>query len=87
MCLMGESKIPHSKKQYCIGIRKFRSINQDKLEVVKQEMEKVNIYIPGISEPKQAGMGTFNSDDLYIYYGGQASLKRNGVVLIVNKSV
>ena len=85
MCLMGGSKIPHSKKQYCIGIQKFRSINQGKLEVVRQEMAKVNIY--RISEPKQTGMGTFNSDDLYIYYGGQESLKRNGVVLIVNKRV
>ena len=62
-------------------------MNQSKLEVVKQEMAKVNIDILGISELKWAGMHEFNSDDLYIYYCGQESLKRNGVALIVNKRV
>ena len=61
-------------------------MNQSKLEVVKQEMVKVNIDILGISELKWTGMGEFNSDDHYIYYCGQESLRRNGVVLIVNKS-
>ena len=62
-------------------------MNQGKLEVVKQEMAKVNIDILGISELKWTGMGEFNSDDCYIYYCGQESLRRNGVALIVNKRV
>ena len=62
-------------------------MNQGKLEVVKQEMVRVNINILGISELKWTGMGEFNSDDHYIYYYGQESLKRNGVVIIVNKRV
>ena len=62
-------------------------MNQDKLEVVKQEMARVNISILGISELKWMGMGEFNSDDYYIYYCGQESLRRNGVTLIINKSV
>ena len=57
------------------------------MEVVKQEMARVNINILGISELKWAGMGEFNSDDHYIYYCGQESLRRNGVALIVNKSL
>ena len=61
-------------------------MNQDKLEVVKQEMGRVNINILVISELKQTGMGEFNSDGHYIYYCGQKSLRRNGVALIVNKS-
>ena len=60
-------------------------MNQGKLEVVKQEMARVNIDILGISELKLTGMGEFNSDDRYIYYCGQESLRRNGVALIVNK--
>ena len=64
-----------------------RSINQGKLEVVKQEMARVNISILGISELKWMGMREFNSDDHYIYYCGQESLRRNGVTLIVNKSL
>ena len=60
-------------------------MNQGKLEVVKQEMARVNINILEISELKWTGMGKFNSDDSYIYYGGQESLRRNGVALIVNK--
>ena len=60
-------------------------MNQGKLEVVKQEMGRVNIDILGISELKWAGMGEFNSDDHYIYYCGQESLRRNGVAIMVNK--
>ena len=62
-------------------------MNQGKLEVVKQEMVRVNINILGISELKWTGMGEFSSDDHYIYYCGQESLRRNGEVLIVNKRV
>ena len=62
-------------------------MNQGKLEVVKQEMARVNIYILGISELKWTGMGEFNSDDNYIYYCGQEFLRRNGVAIIVNKRV
>ena len=62
-------------------------MNQGKLEVVRQEIARVNINILGISELKWAGMGEFNSDDHYIYYCGQESLRRNGVAIIVNKRV
>ena len=62
-------------------------MNQGKCEVVKQEMASVNINILGISELKWTGMGEFNSDDHYIYYCGQESLRRNGVVITVNKRV
>ena len=62
-------------------------MNQGKLEVVKQEMTRVNIDILGISELKWTGMGEFNSDDHYIYYCGQESLRRNGVAIMVNKRV
>ena len=62
-------------------------MNQGKLEVVKQEMARANIDILGISELKWTGMSEFNSDDHYIYYCGQESLRRNGVSLIVNKRV
>ena len=62
-------------------------MNQGKLEVVKQEMARVNIDILGISELKWTGMGEFNSDDNYIYYCGQEPLRRNGVAIIVNKRV
>ena len=62
-------------------------MNQGKLEVVKQEMARVNIHILGISELKWTGMGEFNSDDDYIYYSGQESLRRNGVAIMVNKRV
>ena len=61
-------------------------MNQGKLEVVQQEMAKVNVDNLGISELKWTGMGEFNSDDHYIYYSGQESLRRNGVAIIVNKS-
>ena len=62
-------------------------MNQGKLEVVKQEMERVNIDILEISELKWTGMGEFNSDDHYIYYCGQETLRRNGVEIVVNKRV
>ena len=62
-------------------------MNQGKLEVVKQKMTRVNISILGISELKWSGMGEFNSDDYYIYYCGQESLRRNGVAIMVNKRV
>ena len=61
-------------------------MNQGKLEVVKQEMPRVNIDILGISKLRWTGMGEFNSDDHYIYYCGQESLRRNGVAIMVNKS-
>ena len=84
------SKVQCCKEQYCIRTWNVRSINQGKLEVVKQKMAqqkmaRVNIHILGISELKWTGMGIFNSDDHYIYYCGQESLRRNGVALIVNK--
>ena len=62
-------------------------MNQGKLEVVKQEMARVNVYILGISELKWTGMGEFNSDDHYIYYCGKQSLRKNGVAIMVNKRV
>ena len=62
-------------------------MNQGKLEVVKQEIARVNIDILGISKLKWTGMGEFNSDDHYIYYCGQESLRRNGVAIMVNKRV
>ena len=65
----------------------LRSLNQDKLEVVKWEMARVNIDILGISELKWVGMGEFNSEDHYIYCCGQKSLRRNAVAIIVNKRV
>ena len=80
------SKIQCCKEQYCIGTWNVRSMNQGKLEVVKQEMARVNIDILGISKLKWTGMGEFNSDDHYIYCG-QESLRRNGIAIIVNKRV
>ena len=62
-------------------------MNQGKLEVVKQEMAMVNVDILGISEMKWTGMGEFNSDDHYVYYCRQESLRRNGVIIIVNKRI
>jgi len=81
------SKVRCCKEQYCIGTWNVRSTNQGKLEVVQQEMARVNIDLLGISELKWTGMGEFNSDDHYIYYCGQESLRRNGVAIIVNKRV
>ena len=73
------SKVQCCKEQHCIGKWNVRSTNQGKLYVVIQEMARVNIDILGISELKWTGMGEFNSDNHYIYYCGQESLRRNGV--------
>ena len=70
-----------------MGNWNVRSMNQGKLEVVKPGMARVNVNILGISELKWTGMGEFYSDDHYIYYCGQESLRRNGVAIIVNKRV
>ena len=80
------SKVRCCKEQHCIETWNVRSMNQGKLEVVKQEMVRVNIDIFGISELKWTGMGEFNSDDHYVYYCGQESCRRNGVDIILNKS-
>ena len=76
------SKIQCYKEQYCIGTWNVRSMNQGKLEEVRQEMVRVNTGISGISEIKWTGV-----DDYYIYYCGQESLRRNGVAIMVNKRV
>ena len=81
------SEVQYCKEQYCIETWNVRSMNQGKLEAVKQEMARVNLDILGISELKWTGMGEFNSDDHYIYYCGQKSLRRNGVAIMVNKRV
>ena len=81
------SKVQCYKEQYCIGIWNVKSMNRGKLEVVKQEMAKVNVAILGISELKWTQMGQFNSDDHYVYSCGQESLRRNGVTIIVDKSL
>ena len=81
------SKVRCCKEQYCIGTLNVRPMNQGKLEVVKQEMTRVNVDILGISKLKWTGMGEFNSDDHYIYYCGQKSLRRHGVAIMVNKRV
>ena len=81
------SKVRRCKEQYCIGTWNVRSMKQGKLELVKQEMARVNVDILGISELKWTVMCEFNSDDHYIYYCGQESLRRNEVALIVNKRV
>ena len=81
------SKFRCCKEQYCIGTWNVRSMNQGKLEVIKQEIARVNIDILGISELKWTGMGEFNSDDHYICYCGQEFLRRYRVAIIVNKRV
>ena len=81
------SKVQCYKEQYCIGTWNVRSMNQGKLEVVKQKMARVNVDILGIRELRWTGMGKFNSDDSYIYYCGKESLRRNGVAIMVNKRV
>ena len=83
------SKVRCCKKQYCIGTWNVRSVNQGTLEVFKQEMARVNIDVLGISQLKWTGMGEFDLyiNDLYIYYCGQESPRRNGVASIVNKRV
>ena len=83
----GESKVQCCKEKYCIATWNVRSMNQDKLEVVKQEMATVNIDILGNSELKWTRMGKFNSDDRYIYCCRQESLRRKEVALLVNKSL
>ena len=75
------------KEQYRIGNWNVRFMYQSKLKVVKWEMARVNINISGSSELKWMGMGEFNSDDHYIYYCGQESLRKNGVAITVNKRV
>ena len=82
-----QSKVQCGKEKYCIGTWNVTFTNEGKLEVVKQDMASVNINILGISELIWTGMGEFNSDDHYIYYCGQEYLRRNGVVLIVNRRV
>ena len=84
--VMSDSLWPHGL-QHARRTWNVRSINQGKLEVVKQETARVNIYILGISELKWTGMGEFNSDDHYIYYCGQDSLRKNGAAIIVNERV
>ena len=79
------SKIWCCKEQYCIGTWNVRPMNQGKLEVVKREMARVNIDILWISELKWTGMCEFNSDDHYIYYCRQESLRRDGVAIMVNR--
>ena len=81
------SKVRCCKEQYCIGTGNVRSMNQGKLEVVKQEMARVNVDILGISKLKWTGMQEFNSDDHYIHYCAQEFLRRNGVASIINKTV
>ena len=81
------NKVRCCEEQYCIETWNVRSMNQGKLEVVKQETASVNVDILGISKLKWTGMGEFNSDDHYIYYCGQESLRRNGVAIMVNKSL
>ena len=81
------SKVRCCKEQYYIGTWNARSMNQGKLEVVNQEMARVNVVILGVSELKWTRMSEFNSDDHYTYYCGKESLRRNGVALIVNKRV
>ena len=81
------SKVRCYKEQYCIGTWSVRSMNQGKLEMVKQEKARVNVDILGISELKRTEMDEFNSDGHYIYYCGQESLRRNGIPIIVNKRV
>ena len=82
-----QSKVRCCKKQYCMGTLNVRSIDQGKLEVVKQNMARVKVDILGISERKWTGMGEFNSDDHYIYYCEREFLRRNGVAIMVYKRV
>ena len=80
------SKVQCCKEQYCIGTWNVRSMNQGKLEVVKQEVARVNVDILGISELRWTGMGEFNSDDHYIYYCGQESLRRNAYLIYMQST-
>ena len=87
MWLVVEVEVQCCKEQYCIGTWNVRSMNQGKLEVVKQEMARVNVNILGISEVKRTGISEFNSGDHYIYYCGQESLRRIGVAIMINERV
>ena len=80
-------KVPCCKEQYCLGTWNVRSMNQGKLEVVKQEMARVNVDILGISKLNWTGMGEFNSDNHDSYYCGQEPLPSNRVAIIVHKRV
>ena len=82
-----ESKVRCCKEQHYVGTWNVQFMNQGKLDMVQQEMARVDINILGISELKWTGMGKFNSDDHYIYYRGQESLRRKEVALTVNKNV
>ena len=82
-----DSKVQCCKEQYCTGSWNVRLMNQGKLDVVKQEMSRLNINILGIIELKWTGMGGFNLNNHYIYYCGQESLGRNGVAPTVHKRV
>ena len=81
------SKVECCREYCCIGTWNVRSMNQGKLEVVRKEMARVNINVLGISKLKWTGMGEFKSDDHYIYYCRQESLRRNGVAIMVNKRI
>ena len=81
------SKVRFCKEQSCIGTWNVRSMNQGKLQVVKQEMPRVNVGILWISKLRWTRMGEFNSDDHYIYYCRQEPLRRNGVAITVSKSL
>ena len=84
---MIEARSDAVKQQYCIETWNARSMNQGKLEIIKQEMARVNVDILGIRELEWTGMDEFNSDDCYIYYCGKESLRRNGVAIVVKKRV
>ena len=81
------SKVRCCNEQYCIRTWNIMSMNQGKLQVVKQEMTRVNVDILGLTELKWTRMGEFNLEDHYIYYCRQGSLRRNGVAIMVNKSL
>ena len=81
------SKVQCYKEQYCIGTWNVRSMNQGKLEAVRQEIARVNIEILGLSELKWTAVGEFNSDDHHIYYCRQEPLRRNRAAIILNKRV
>ena len=83
----GESKVRCCKEQCCLGTWNVKAMNQGKSEVVKQEIARVNVNILGMSKLKWTEIGEFNSDEHYIYYCGQESLRRNRVAIIVNKRV
>ena len=82
-----ENKIWCCKEQYFMGTWNIRSMNQGKLDTVKQDMVRININILGSSELRWMGMGKFNSNDRYIYYCGQESHRSSGVILIINKGI